>query len=473
MKRGKRLLLLCLALVVVASAAFAALKLVPDETVEEAETVQVCSFDEDSITKLQWTYEGETLCFDSDGSVWTYDADEDFPLDQAYMSAMTGAVSEVTATKVIEGADDLSEYGLDEPVCSVAVTASGETTTIDIGDETSLDGLRYVSVGDGNVYLVSSDLLTNFSYGLYDLVDMEALPDMSELVSISVERPSGSLLIEKLEDSGLALTDRYEYFARNGEDGYTVLSNELAYSFIYQVTGLTWDSCVDYKAELKTLQDYGLDSPSATVTISYIETTEVETNETDEDGNAVTETRTEEKSLTLEFGSYSGDDCYCRIADSGMVYLVDGSICDSLLYTSVDELLPENIILLDWDGMTGFDIELGGESYEFGMEYSEDDNAYLYTLDGENFALDEVLDSIEALPSNGEAPESAAGLEELLAVTFHADGWEDVELRIYSYDSSSCLAVLNGEIKLLTDRTDAESLCDTITELLAGEAEEE
>lgn len=139
----------------------------------------------------------------------------------------------------------------------------------------------------------------------------------------------------------------------------------------------------------------------------------------------------------------------------------------------MDELLPENIILLDWDGMTGFDIELGGESYEFGMEYSEDDNAYLYTLDGEDFALDEVLNSIEALPSNGEAPESAAGLEELLAVTFRADGWEDVELRIYSYDSSSCLAVLNGEIKLLTDRTDVESLCDTITELLAGEAEEE
>ena len=122
-------------------------------------------------------------------------------------------------------------------------------------------GLRYVSVGDGNVYLVSSDLLTNFSCGLYDLVSMEALPDMSDLVSITVERPSGTLAIDCLEDGGYGLTDRYMYFAEDGGE-YTALSNELAYSFIYQVTGLSWGSCVDYKAEPKTLGDYGLDTPS-------------------------------------------------------------------------------------------------------------------------------------------------------------------------------------------------------------------
>lgn len=122
-------------------------------------------------------------------------------------------------------------------------------------------GLRYVSVGDGNVYLVSSDLLTNFSCGLYDLVSMEAMPDMSDLVSITVERPSGTLVIDCLEDGGYGLTDRYMYFAEDGGE-YTALSNELAYSFIYQVTGLSWGSCVDYKAEPKTLGDYGLDTPS-------------------------------------------------------------------------------------------------------------------------------------------------------------------------------------------------------------------
>ncbi len=254
------------------------------------------------------------------------------------MSAMTSAVSDISAEKVIEEVSDLAEYGLDEPVCSITVTAEAETT-IDIGDETSLDGLRYVSIGDGNVYLVSSDLLTNFSYGLYDLVAKETLPDMSELVSFSVERASGTLVIDYLEGSDLAYTDRYTYFAEDG-DGWLSLDSELAENFVSQITGLTWGDCVDYKADLKTLGNYGLDSPAVTVTVNYIETTEVETNETDEDGEPITETREEEKSLTLELGSYAEEGCYARLAGSGMVYLIDASICDSLLYTLADELLP-------------------------------------------------------------------------------------------------------------------------------------
>lgn len=202
---------------------------------------------------------------------------------------MLGELEELTSSKTIEAPDDLAEYGLDEPKCSISVTAEAETT-IDIGGETSLDGLRYVSIGNGNVYLVSSDLLTNFSCGLYDLVSKEAIPDMSDLVSFTVETASGTLDIEYLEDSGLAYTDRYTWFSlADGE--YTALDNELTEDLVSLVTGLSWGECVDYDADVKDLGDYGLDTPSVTVSVSYIETTEVDTNETDEDGEPVYETR--------------------------------------------------------------------------------------------------------------------------------------------------------------------------------------
>lgn len=159
---------------------------------------------------------------------------------------MLGELEELTSSKTIEAPDDLAEYGLDEPECSISVTAEAETT-IDIGGETSLDGLRYVSIGDGNVYLVSSDLLTNFSCGLYDLVSKEAIPDMSDLVSLTVETASGTLDIEYLEDSGLAYTDRYTWFSlADGE--YTALDNELTEDLVSLVTGLSWGECVDYDA---------------------------------------------------------------------------------------------------------------------------------------------------------------------------------------------------------------------------------
>ena len=132
---------------------------------------------------------------------------------------------------------------------------------------------------------------------------------MSDLVSFTAERASGTLVIDYLEDSGLAYSDRYTYFA--DDDGeYTALDTTLAGDFVSQITGLTWGECVDYKAELKDLADYGLDDPAVTVTVDYIETTEVETNETDEDGNPVYETREEEKSFTLELGDYAEDGVY-------------------------------------------------------------------------------------------------------------------------------------------------------------------
>lgn len=276
---------LTLALVIVAGAALAAVKFIPDEEVEAAETEVIFSLDSDAATSLSWTHEGETLRFENSGGSWVCAGDEDFPLDVSYINTMLGELEELTSSKTIEAPDDLAEYGLDEPECSISVTAEAETT-IDIGGETSLDGLRYVSIGDGNVYLVSSDLLTNFSCGLYDLVSKEAIPDMSDLVSFTVETASGTLDIEYLEDSGLAYTDRYTWFSlADGE--YTALDNELTEDLVSLVTGLSWGECVVYDADVKDLGDYGLDTPSVTVSVSYIETTEVETNETDEDGSTL------------------------------------------------------------------------------------------------------------------------------------------------------------------------------------------
>lgn len=246
MKRGKKLLFLTLALVIVAGAALAAVKFIPGEEVEAAETEVIFSLDSDAATSLSWTHEGETLRFENSGGSWVYAGDEDFPLDVSYINTMLGELEELTSSKTIEAPDDLAEYGLDEPECSISVTAEAETT-IDIGGETSLDGLRYVSIGNGNVYLVSSDLLTNFSCGLYDLVSKEAIPDMSDLVSFTVETASGTLDIEYLEDSGLAYTDRYTWFSlADGE--YTALDNELTEDLVSLVTGLSWGECVDYDA---------------------------------------------------------------------------------------------------------------------------------------------------------------------------------------------------------------------------------
>ena len=233
---------------------------------------------------------------------------------------------------------------------------------------------------------------------------------------------------------------------------------------------------MDYKAELKDLADYGLDDPAVTVTVNYIETTEVETNETDEDGNPVYETREEEKSFTLELGDYAKDGVYARIAGSEMVYLIDSAICDSLLYTEVSELLPDDVILLDWDRTEGFDITLDGETYAVTMalEESTDDEGstsydYVYTLNGEDVDFTDVLNSLEALESEGSAEGVSTELGEAISFVFHrsTETFTEVTLTIYNYDSTTCIASLSEGRPQFVSRDAVEDIVEAVTALVA------
>lgn len=93
---------------------------------------------------------------------------------------MVQALKEIQAAKTIENVEDLSEYGLEDAVCSITVQGEKEYQ-LAIGEETGLGGQRYLSIGDGNVYLVDASLLDTFALGLYDIVEKETIPSMTDL----------------------------------------------------------------------------------------------------------------------------------------------------------------------------------------------------------------------------------------------------------------------------------------------------
>lgn len=298
MKRGKKLLILAAVLIVVAGGAFAALEFIPDEEAEVTESEVIYSLDAATLTKLSWTYDGETVSFDYNGEDWTYADDADFPLDPTRLNTMLSTLEEVTASKTIEAAD----------------------------------------------------------------------------------------------------------------------------------------------------------------------------------GNTVYETREEEKSFTLELGDYAGEGVYARIAGSEMVYLIDSAICDSLLYTEVSELLPDDVILLDWDRTEGFDITLDGETYAVTMalEESTDDEGstsydYVYTLNGEDVDFTDVLNSLEALESEGSAEGVSTELGEAISFVFHrsTETFTEVTLTIYNYDSTTCIASLSEGRPQFVSRDAVEDIVEAVTALVA------
>jgi hypothetical protein len=98
---------------------------------------------------------------------------------------MLAALAEITATRVLEDAD-LSVYGLDAPICTIRIpakiatggdAADAWTGEIAIGDETPLGGERYLSVGDGNVYIIGAALYDAFACHTESMVQTDAVAE--------------------------------------------------------------------------------------------------------------------------------------------------------------------------------------------------------------------------------------------------------------------------------------------------------
>lgn len=468
MKRTKKLISLLAVLVLILCATLAVNILSPENEPEkeEVETV-VFSVVKEEVKELGWDYSEEIL-FKADNGSWVYEEDNSFPVDTSYLDQMLAALAEITSSKTIEDVEDWDQYGLEVPVCTITVTTD-TTHTLSIGLETSIGGERYFSNGDGNAYLVDANLISYFSYGLYDVLKYESIPNMENVTSLEVVSDAQNYQVTYRGESGLAYSDTYVWFL-----GDKVLDTELTEDLISTVTDLSWSECVNFNAEDFSL--YGLDTPDVTVTINYVETLSVSTDETDADGNTIFETRENPEAFILEISEVN-DTCYARIKGSNMVYTIDGSVLDTLLYTSYYELQPDEVISMDWDALQSADITLDGETYELVKNIrsttDEDGNTTeetFYILDGEEVDAKAIWDALDAISSTGYAAGLTPERGEEIRIVFHRnhETYPEVELVFYQYDSSACLTTLNGTATVFADRKAVVALVEEVNSLVLG-----
>lgn len=447
MKRGKKLCSLLAVLVLLLGATWLAARWDPENAAEETAGTTVFSLDADAVTNIRWDY-SEELSFTKEADTWVYDEDPAFPLDTAYIDTMLANIRQITSTKTIEHVENWDQYTLEIPVCEITVTAAGTEHTLKIGEETSLGGERYLSIGDGNAYLVDAGILDAFSYGLYDVLAMEALPDMQTVTAMELQGQS-AYRIDLREDSGLAYSDDYVWFLEDQP-----LDTDLTERLIGYVTNLQWQACVDYNASDPGI--YGLDAPAATITVHY--------------------TREDEKqAFLLEIGSQTADGYYARISGSSMVYTISTAAAEKLLYTTRAELLPDEVLLMDWDQVTDMEVTLNGESYTFTRtlrtETTEDGTevqTVLWKLDGAEVGAGSIPEALDGLESTGYATGLAPERSEEIRFVIRRDRetFPEVTLSIFQYNSTSCLVTLNGEATVFVDREDVVSLMEAVNDLV-------
>ena len=318
-KRGKNLLFLSFALVLLVGVTAAVMTLAPNDIVEEEpinEGEEILTLLEENASAINWTVNGEIFSMNKNGETWELSNDPSFPLDQEHMSAIFTDLGGLLSYNTIENASDLAEYGLDEPTAVIHVDdAEKKLVTIHLGDAAPMDSLRYLSLGDGNVYLVSNAILNNYNVTLDDLLDMEEIPAFKNHKSITVI--SGDAVMELN-----CQTNTYDNTkASTWYCGEQELDAEKVKAFCGNISSLVWLDCEAYG--VSDFAPYGLDHPSVSVCVTWHE----------DNGS--------EQNFTLEIGTDKDENsCYAHINGSDMVYSIDKTVRDSLTQTSVSDLLP-------------------------------------------------------------------------------------------------------------------------------------
>ena len=448
MSRGKKLGILTGILAVVILATVLTAQIVQRKEAEEAtanvETVAAISADD--VTELSWSYNGEQMHFVRQEDTWINGEDESFPADTDLLDNMVASLTEIASSKTISGTAERSEFGLDPAVVDLTVTADGEYHLL-LGNESPIDGSVYACLDDGQVFLTDSILRSQFSRDLLDLVEKESTPTMDSIQSVEIRRDQGTLHLEYDDSSSRSWDESYVWFAEEGGNTVT-LDTDKVQGLLQTIKYLQWTDTAAYHVDSSKLAEYGLDDPAAAVTVSY----------TDENGDDGT--------FLVDIGSENEDGtCYGMIHGSDRIYRTDSTVYDSLAETGIEDLLPNDVLKMDWDTVKSMKMILEDTVYAMTRNTKEDtvdkasekETSWEWTYEENTLDLTEALNSLAALSAEEMDPETAEG-DSVFALLMERNtaNYPQMELTIWELDEDYYGITVNGEhrLKILKETMD-------------------
>ena len=430
MSRSKKLCVLLGLLAAVCGATLILLQVEEQkEKIKNSEDV-ILELPWESVTALSWEHDGKTLSFHKEGT-WLYDGDDAFPVSEERIQELLEQFEAFGVSFIIEDVEDYGQYGLDNPVCTIDLEAGEESWQIQLGDYSKMDSKRYVSVGDGNVYLVNNDPLDLFDTTLNSMIDNDDIPYWDRVTELSFDGEETYSAVYQ-EDSGSTYSSEDVYFVRqDGKDA--PLDTSRVESYLWLIRSMDLNNYVSYNATEEELAQYGLDDPDLTVTLDY--TAE------NEDGVAETGTfvlhisRDLETKQAAEQAEQDGQEedeeaelssAYVRAGDSRIVYEISGDRYKELMEAFYDDLRHQEVFWADFDEV--------------------------YQID--------ALVSLRADSFTGEKP---TGKEEIrLALYLENENCPEVSLKLYRYDGELCLAEVDGKPVSLVRRSYAVDLIEAV-----------
>lgn len=455
MKRYKRIYLLLGVLFLSGLATFGVMRWEErKEKIKNSDEI-ILEISSDEVQSVSWEYESEKLAFHKDER-WLYDEDEAFPVDEDKLSGLLEQFQEFGVSFIIEDVKDYGQYGLDDPVCTIHLDTEGQSYEILLGNYSSMDSQRYVSIGDGNAYLVKKDPFDSFKVTLRDMIDHDEIPWLEHVKELQFEGAENySIHYEENRAAGSYCADDV-YFTE--KDGNTLpLDTSRVEGYLRKLSSLNFTDYVTYNATEEERKAYGLEQPELTVTAEY---TGEEDGEEDPGRFVLHVSRDpkEKKAAEEEMGEVTA---YARVGLSQIVYRISSEDYQDLMKASYDSLRHKEILTADFGDVKQVDISLEDVVYKLTSKKEREGRVYYYQ--NEEVEIQEFQRTLEKLEAESFTNEQPAQREEI-RLTVYLDDENDSEILIelYRYDGEYCLAVVDKEPVSLVARSDVVDLVEAV-----------
>ena len=479
MKRAKRLYILLGVLAVLSVAAIAVIRREEhkEKIKDSGETILQIPYE--GVTALSWENESESLAFHKgEDGVWTYDEDENFPVSEEKIKELLEPFEEFAAAFVIEEVEDYSQYGLDDPVCTIHLENGEQKLEIKLGNFSNMDSQRYVSIGDGKAYLVKDDPLNYFDAVLKDMLKQDEIPELETVSSLRFTGPETYEAV-RIEDSGASYSSEDVYFKKDGEN-LLPLDPVQVDEYIRTLQNLDLSDYASYYVSEEEWSTYGLDAPELSLEADYTFENEDKENvsgtltvSVSRDPKEKEKAEKEEQKENSEENSGEEEEitAYARVNGSQVAYKLTAEDYKGLMAMKYNDLRHKEVFWGDTEEITGIDISLEGTDYSLTSKGKKDDR--IWTYQEEEIEADELLSALEGLKAERFTDEEPAQKEEI-RLTLHLDNEvsPQVTIVLYRYDGSSCLAEADGKTVSLIPRSQAVDLIEAVNTIVLGNTED-
>ncbi len=462
MKRYKRILVLVGILAVCCIAAFAVTKIEEQkEQIRNSEEVILAVANAD-VQSVSWEAGEDSLGFHRDDSgVWKWDDDEAFPVDDAVVADMLSIFESFTAAFAIEEVEDYSQYGFDEPKCTIKLATADTSYTVKLGTFSKLDEQRYIDIGDGNVYLVSTDPMDTYDVELSDMIDHDEIPVFETVDGITFTGSDGYSFAYK-EDSTASYCADDVYFWDSKP-----LDTENVDTYLHNLSYMELTEYVSYNATDEELTTCSLAEPTLSVQVDYTVENEDETTTATSFTihiGVVTEEAEDETQEPTTVG-------YARVDDSQIIYKLRKSDETSILAYSYDDLRHKDMFTADFETVTAIDITLEGTTYNLVTAPSTDEDAdedeIVWMYGEEEIDITGVRSKLNSLTADSFTDAEAAGKEEIrVVVHMENDHADTIVIVLYRQDGANCLCEVNGESTALIPRSNVVDLIEAVNTIV-------